>query len=103
MAMRQLPAQITDVVTSLASGMPVWLVAIQQGGQIKDMYGNFEAWANSLNPQQLADIAGTAPDFGTNWTNSFACPNGSRIDIDAGGLSTVLGTKYDFLTCLHAH
>nr|WP_245217919.1 hypothetical protein [Pseudomonas aeruginosa] len=22
--MRQLPAQITDVVTSLASGMPVW-------------------------------------------------------------------------------
>ncbi|WP_206695128.1 phage tail length tape measure family protein, partial [Pseudomonas aeruginosa] len=24
-AMRQLPAQITDVVTSLASGMPVWM------------------------------------------------------------------------------
>ncbi|QAX92050.1 tail length tape-measure protein [Shigella phage vB_SsoS_008] len=35
-AMRMLPAQITDVVTSLASGMPVWMVAIQQGGQIKD-------------------------------------------------------------------
>lgn len=38
-AMRMLPAQITDVVTSLASGMPVWLVAIQQGGQIKDSFG----------------------------------------------------------------
>ncbi|MGO0672196.1 phage tail length tape measure family protein, partial [Klebsiella michiganensis] len=33
-AMRYLPMQITDVVTSLASGMPVWMVAIQQGGQI---------------------------------------------------------------------
>lgn len=38
-AMRMLPAQITDVVTSMASGMPVWLVAIQQGGQIKDSFG----------------------------------------------------------------
>ena len=38
-AMRMLPAQITDVVTSLASGMPIWMVAIQQGGQIKDSFG----------------------------------------------------------------
>lgn len=38
-ALRMLPMQITDVVTSLASGMPVWLVAIQQGGQIKDSFG----------------------------------------------------------------
>lgn len=38
-AIRQLPAQITDVLTSLASGMPVWMVAIQQGGQIKDSFG----------------------------------------------------------------
>ncbi|MGO4699800.1 phage tail length tape measure family protein [Dyella sp. 2RAB6] len=38
-AMRQLPAQITDVTVSLASGMPVWLVAIQQGGQIRDSFG----------------------------------------------------------------
>ncbi|AFJ02014.1 Phage tail length tape-measure protein 1 [Methylophaga frappieri] len=38
-AMRQLPAQITDIGTSLASGMPIWLVAIQQGGQIRDSFG----------------------------------------------------------------
>lgn len=38
-AMRQLPAQITDITTSLASGMPIWLVAIQQGGQIRDSFG----------------------------------------------------------------
>ena len=38
-AMRMLPAQITDVVTSVASGMPIWMVAIQQGGQVKDSFG----------------------------------------------------------------
>lgn len=38
-AMRMLPAQMTDVVTSMASGMPIWMVAIQQGGQIKDSFG----------------------------------------------------------------
>ncbi|MFN7050230.1 phage tail length tape measure family protein, partial [Proteus mirabilis] len=38
-AMRHLPAQMTDIVTSLASGMPVWMVMIQQGGQIKDSFG----------------------------------------------------------------
>lgn len=53
-AMRMLPAQITDVVTSLASGMPIWLVAIQQGGQIKDSFGGvgntFKALLSFLNP-----------------------------------------------------
>lgn len=53
-AMAQLPMQITDVVTSLASGMPVWLVAIQQGGQIKDSFGGisntFKVLLSYLNP-----------------------------------------------------
>lgn len=53
-AMRLLPAQITDVVTSLASGMPVWLVAVQQGGQIKDSFGGigntFKVLLSYLNP-----------------------------------------------------
>lgn len=38
-AMKMLPAQITDVVTSMATGMPIWMVAIQQGGQISDSFG----------------------------------------------------------------
>lgn len=38
-ANRQMAMQMTDVVTSLASGMPLWMVFIQQGGQIKDAYG----------------------------------------------------------------
>lgn len=38
-AMRELPMQFTDIATSLASGMPAWLVFIQQGGQIRDRFG----------------------------------------------------------------
>lgn len=38
-ALRMLPAQITDVGTSLAGGMPLYLIAIQQGGQIADSFG----------------------------------------------------------------
>ncbi|EHG0732466.1 phage tail length tape measure family protein [Salmonella enterica] len=57
-AMRYLPMQITDVVTSLASGMPVWLVAIQQGGQIKDSFGGvgntFKALLSIITPARLA-------------------------------------------------
>ncbi|POT29833.1 phage tail length tape measure family protein [Citrobacter braakii] len=57
-AMRYLPMQITDVVTSLASGMPVWLVAIQQGGQIKDSFGGigntFKALTTLITPARIA-------------------------------------------------
>jgi len=57
-AMRMLPMQMTDVVTSLASGMPVWMVAIQQGGQIKDSFGgvgnSFKAILSLITPVRLA-------------------------------------------------
>ncbi|EKN4811146.1 phage tail tape measure protein [Yersinia enterocolitica] len=39
MAMRQLPMQFTDIATSIAGGMPLYMIAIQQGGQIKDSFG----------------------------------------------------------------
>ena len=47
-AMRQLPAQITDIGTSLAGGQPIWLVAIQQGGQLKDSFGGIGPAARAL-------------------------------------------------------
>lgn len=57
-AMRMLPAQITDITTSLAAGMPVWMVAIQQGGQIKDSFGGigpaFTALRAAISPVALA-------------------------------------------------
>ncbi|HFH3295091.1 TPA: phage tail length tape measure family protein [Pseudomonas aeruginosa] len=63
-AMRQLPAQITDVVTSLASGMPIWLVAIQQGGQIKDSFGGVGATFQALGDKikSFFGIASTASE-----------------------------------------
>lgn len=66
-AMRMLPAQITDVTTSLASGMPIWLVAIQQGGQIKDSFGGiipmFKALATFITPLNVG-LAATAGVLG---------------------------------------
>ena len=52
-AMRMLPAQFTDIVTSLSSGMPAWQVAIQQGGQIKDSFGGAGAAAKALGTYTL--------------------------------------------------
>lgn len=53
-AISQLPAQITDIGTSLAGGIPIWLIAIQQGGQIKDSFGGiantFRFALSYLNP-----------------------------------------------------
>ncbi|KAF6597571.1 phage tail tape measure protein [Cronobacter sp. EKM101R] len=67
-AMRMLPMQITDVVTSLASGMPVWMVAIQQGGQIKDSFGGIAGALRALmtfvTPLNVA-IGTAAAVFGT--------------------------------------
>lgn len=42
-AMRMIPMQMTDVVTSLSSGMSPMQVLIQQGGQIKDSFGSMGA------------------------------------------------------------
>lgn len=57
-AMRMLPMQLTDVVTSLASGMPLWMVAIQQGGQVRDSFGGIgsaaRAVVGAIGPANLA-------------------------------------------------
>ena len=40
-AMRTVPAQMTDVFTQLAGGANPMMVLIQQGGQLKDVFGGF--------------------------------------------------------------
>lgn len=42
-AMRTLPAQFTDIGTSLAGGQSPFLVLLQQGGQIRDQFGSVGA------------------------------------------------------------
>lgn len=53
-AMRMLPMQMTDVAVSIASGMPVWMVAIQQGGQLKDSFGGIGPAAKAVAGYALA-------------------------------------------------
>ncbi|ASK91049.1 hypothetical protein Xtri_02840 [Xanthomonas campestris pv. trichodesmae] len=63
-AMRTLPAQITDIVTSIAGGQSIFMVAIQQGGQLKDQWGGIgpaaSALVGAINPVTVAVAAGTA-------------------------------------------
>lgn len=67
-AMRMLPMQLTDVVTSLSSGMPLWQVAIQQGGQVRDSFGGIgnaaRGVSSAIGPMGLA-IGGVAATLGT--------------------------------------
>lgn len=47
-AMRNVPAQFTDIVVSLQAGQAPLTVLLQQGGQLKDMFGGIGPAANAL-------------------------------------------------------
>lgn len=47
-ALRQVPAQFTDIVVSLQAGQAPLTVLLQQGGQLKDMFGGAGAAAKAL-------------------------------------------------------
>lgn len=57
-AMRMVPAQFTDIVTQLAGGQNPFMVALQQGGQLRDSFGGFgnmfKGLAASINPATVA-------------------------------------------------
>lgn len=46
--LRMIPMQVTDITTSLISGQPAWMVAIQQGGQLKDQFGGIGPAARAV-------------------------------------------------------
>lgn len=47
-AMRQVPAQLTDIFVGLASGQRPMMVLLQQGGQLKDVFGGVVPAARAL-------------------------------------------------------
>jgi lambda family phage tail tape measure protein len=47
-AMRGLPAQLTDITVGLATGQRPLMVLLQQGGQLKDMFGGIRPAATAL-------------------------------------------------------
>jgi phage-related minor tail protein len=66
-AIRQLPAQFTDIATQLAGGQSPALILLQQGGQIRDSFGSIggalRGIASIINPVSLA-IGGVAAAIG---------------------------------------
>ena len=67
-AMRMMPAQMTDIVTQLAGGQSPFLIAIQQGGQMRDSFGGFgnmfRGIASAVSPMKLA-VGGAVGVVGT--------------------------------------
>lgn len=67
-ALRGVPAQVTDIVTSLQGGQNPLTVFLQQGGQLKDMFGGARPAAeallgtvtNMINPMTLLAAAAAA-------------------------------------------
>lgn len=96
-ANRQLAMNMTDVVTSIASGMPVWMIAIQQGGQIKDAYGGVVPALRGilalLTPTMvaiggLAAVAGTAGlAFYQGWAQSKRFADGMALTGNTAALT----------------
>lgn len=54
--LRMIPMQVTDITTSLISGQPAWMVAIQQGGQLKDQFGGIGPAARAVGAYVLGLI-----------------------------------------------
>ena len=67
-ALRQTPSQFTDIVTQLAGGQSPFLILIQQGGQLRDMFGGFgnmfRGLASFITPASVA-IGAVAASVGT--------------------------------------
>jgi phage-related minor tail protein len=96
-ANQMLPAQISDIVVSLASGQQAWLVAIQQGAQIKDSYGGIanaaRALASAFSFTRLAIggvvgvLAGAAAGFYQGYKDSLALRDALALTGNAAGLT----------------
>lgn len=55
-ALRNVPAQFTDIVTSIQAGQSPLTVLLQQGGQLRDMFGSSGAAARALGRYVLSLI-----------------------------------------------
>ena len=55
-ANRMLPAQMTDITVGLATGQNPITVALQQGGQLKDMYGGIVPAAKAVSAATLGMV-----------------------------------------------
>lgn len=100
-ALRGVPAQITDIVVSLQGGQAPLTVLLQQGGQLKDMFGGVIPAVKALtgsvigliNPATVAitllGTLGTAAYIGSQEITAF-----NRAVITSGGAAGVSGAQF---------
>lgn len=101
-ALRQVPAQFTDIIVSLQGGQAPLTVLLQQGGQLKDVFGGVGAAAKALgryvaglvNPFTLAAAAvgGVAAAYyaGSQEADAFRKAlvfSGNQVGLTTGGLA----------------
>lgn len=77
-AMRNVPAQFTDIVTSLQGGQSPMTVFMQQGGQLKDMFGGMGNAAKALGTYVLGLISPLTVGAAAVGVLAFACYQGSK-------------------------
>lgn len=98
-AARQLPAQFTDIVVSLQAGQPVLQVLLQQGGQIKDLYGGIGNAlrglagyvASLINPYTL--LGGAAVAVGVGFVRSASATDQFNKSLILSGRSAELNAQ----------
>lgn len=110
-ALRQMPAQLTDIFVSLQGGQRPLTVLLQQGGQIRDVFGGVTpalkatagALLNLINPATLSTGALAALAYGyyqgskeaDEFHKTLALTNGA-IGVSAQGLQDLASRLDDF-------
>ena len=100
-ALRGLPAQFTDIVVSLQGGQAPLTVLLQQGGQIKDMFGGivpaFKAVGGALlsliNPLTVAGVALAAVSYYA-YQGSQELNNFNKAVVASGGFSGTSAAQF---------
>lgn len=101
-ALRQLPAQFTDIFTSLAGGQNPLLVLIQQGGQIADSFGGIGPTLDVFG-QKIRSVLGLGGGVGVLGDALDAVGSGAKAAADGadaasdslGGLAEGANTAAD--------
>lgn len=68
-AMQMLPAQINDIATSLAGGMPIFTIFMQQGSQIADSFGGWGSLFDIIK-EKLLGVDKAADESGDSLSDS---------------------------------
>ncbi len=102
-AMRMLPMQINDIATSIAGGMPLFTIFMQQGSQIADSFGGWTSLIDIIK-QQVLGLGSASEDAGDSLSDtanglSENADNAQRLTglltptrLAIGGVTAVLGT-----------